>query len=145
MSKQVFINFPVSNLEKSTKFYEALGFTKSPDFSDEHTSTLMWSDDVVFMLLAKEYYQKFLKDKTVADTKTTNAVLVALGLDSREAVQQFADTAKANGGNYHMAAPNEGLDFMFSYEVEDPDGNVIEPVWMDFGASEQQNGGEHED
>lgn len=138
MSKQVFINFPVSDLERSTKFYEALGFTKSPDFSDENTSSLMWSDDIVFMLLHRDYYQKFLKNKRVAFTKTTNAVLVALSMDSREAVQQFADTAKANGGDYHMAAPNEGLDFMFSYEVEDPDGNVIEPVWMDFGSEQSE-------
>lgn len=131
MSKQVFINFPVSDLAKSTAFYEALGFTKNPDFSDENASAVMWSDDIVFMLLTHDFYQKFLKDKTIADTKTTSAALVALSVDSREAVQQFADTAMANGGDYHMAGPNEGLDFMFGLEVQDPDGNVLEPVWMD--------------
>lgn len=130
MNKQVFINFPVSDLAKSTAFYEALGFTKNPDFSDENTSSMMWSDSIVFMLLTHDFYQKFLQGKTIADTRTTSAALVALTVDSREAVQQFADTAKVNGGNYFVARPNEGLDFMFSYEVEDPDGNVLEPVWM---------------
>lgn len=131
MSKQVFINFPVSDLAKSTAFYEALGFTKNPAFSDENASAMMWSDDIFFMLLTRDFYQKFLKNKTIAFTKTTSAALIALTVDTREAVQQFADTAKANGGDYHVAPPNEGLDFMLSLEVEDPDGNVLEPVWMD--------------
>ncbi len=130
MSKQVYINFPVSDLAKSTAFYEALGFTKDPNFSDENTSAMQWSDDIVFMLLTRDFYQKFLNGKTIAHTLTSSAALIALTLDSKEAVQQFADTAKVNGGNYFVARPNEGLDFMFSYEVEDPDGNVLEPVWM---------------
>lgn len=131
MSKQVFINFPVGDLAKSTAFYEALGFTKNPNFSDENASAMQWSDDIVFMLLTRDFYQKFLNGKTIAHTLTSSAALIALTLESKEAVQQFADTAKANGGNYFVAPPNEGLDFMFSYEVEDPDGNVLEPVWMD--------------
>lgn len=131
MSKQVFINFPVSDLAKSTAFYEALGFTKNPAFSDENASAMQWSDDIVFMLLTRDFYQKFLNGKTIAHTLTSSAALIALTLDSKEAVQQFADTAKANGGKYFIAPPNVGLDFMVSYEVEDPDGNVLEPVWMD--------------
>lgn len=131
MSKQVYINFPVSDLEKSTAFYEALGFTKNPMFSDENASAMMWSDDIVFMILRREYYQIFLQGKTVADTGATSGALIALTLDSKEAVQNFADTAKANGGDYYVAEPNKDLDFMFGYEVLDPDGNQLEPVWMD--------------
>ena len=35
MEKQVFINLPVTDLAVSTGFYEALGFTKNPIFSDD--------------------------------------------------------------------------------------------------------------
>jgi len=131
MSKQVFINFPVNDLEKSVKFYEALGFTKNEMFSDERAAALQWSDDIVFMLLTREFYGQFLKDKTVANTQDTSGALVALSMDSREAVQGFADTAKQNGGDWHMAALNEGMDGMFGLEVQDPDGNTLEPMWMD--------------
>lgn len=128
--KQVFINFPVKDLEASTKFYEALGFVKNSMWSDEKASAMQWSDEIVFMLVTHEFYEQFLKGKTIADTKKTSAALVALTVDSREAVQAFAETAKANGGDWHSAAPNEGLDFMVSYEVQDLDGNTLEPVWM---------------
>ncbi|MFT4245970.1 MAG: hypothetical protein QM571_05565 [Micrococcaceae bacterium] len=61
-----------------------------------------------------------------------------LSFDSREKVQEFADIAKANGGSYYMSKPNEGLDFMFGLEVENPDGNILEPMWMDMGAFAEQ-------
>ena len=35
MTKMVFTNLPVMNLDKSTAFYAALGFTNEPKFTDE--------------------------------------------------------------------------------------------------------------
>lgn len=35
MPKQVFINFPVKDLKKSMDFYEAIGFTNNPQFTDD--------------------------------------------------------------------------------------------------------------
>lgn len=130
MSKQVFINLPVSDLSRATAFYEAVGFTKNMTFSDEHASSMMWSDEIIFMLLNKDFYAKFLRDRSIADTQTTNATLIALTVDSKEAVQQFADSAKANGGDYFKVDMGVSEDMMFGYEVLDPDGNQIEPVWM---------------
>lgn len=140
MAKQIFVNLPVSDVAKATAFYEALGFMKNPDFSDEKASSMMWTDDIMIMILNKEFYAKFIGDKTVADAHTTSGVIIALSLDSKEAVQKFADTAKANGGNYYkvdMGAPEE---MMFGYEVEDPDGNHLEPVWMNADFDPQSPG-----
>lgn len=130
MAKSVFINLPVTNLERSTAFYEQLGFVKNPMFSDDHASSMQWSDEIIVMLLKHEFYQKFLQGKTIADTKSSSAVLLALSLDSKEAVQKFAETAKANGGNFYHIDSGVPEDMMFGYEVEDPDGHVWEPVWM---------------
>lgn len=130
MARQIFVNIPVSDVAKSTAFYEALGFKKNPDFSDENASSMMWTDDIIIMILKKEFYAKFIGAKEVADASSTSGVIIALSLDSKEEVQKFADTAKANGGDYYrvdMGAPEE---MMFGYEVEDPDGNHFEPVWM---------------
>ena len=131
MSKQVFINFPVSDLERSVQFYEALGFTKNEMFSDERAAALQWSDDIIFMLLTHEFYAQFLKGKRVANTQDTSGALVALSVDSRKAVKEFAEKAKLHGGEWHMAEPNKDMEGMFALEVQDPDGNTIEPVWMD--------------
>lgn len=130
MSKQIYINLPVKDLAEATAFYEALGFVKQPDFSDEKASGMKWSDDIFVMLLTHDFYSKFIKDKTIADASSTSGVLIALSLDSKEAVQQFADTAKQNGGDCYQVDMGVPADMMFGYEVQDPDGNHWEPVWM---------------
>lgn len=142
MRKQVFINLPVIDLTKSTAFYEALGFTKNPNFSDDNASSMMWSDDIIFMLLTRDFYQTFLRSKTVAHTLTTSGALVALTMDSKEDVQKFADTAKANGGDFFKSGPEVPEDMMFGYEVLDPDGNQLEPVWMNPNFNPQEHSAE---
>lgn len=138
MAKQIFVNLPVRNLAASTTFYEKLGFTKNPMFSDEKASSMQWSDEIIVMLLSREFYKPFLKDREIADTKTTNSVLLALTLDSKEAVQQFADTAQANGGSYYRMENGVPEDMMFGYEVVDPDGHIWEPVWMNANFNPQE-------
>lgn len=138
MARQVFINIPVSDLEKSTTFYEALGFVKDPNFSDENASSMKWSDEIYIMILKRDFYKSFIKDKDVIDTKSNSGVLIALSLDSKVEVYKFAETAKANGGDYYKAGPEVPEDMMIGFEVLDPDGNILEPVWMnpDFNPSE---------
>ncbi|OGL24062.1 glyoxalase [Candidatus Saccharibacteria bacterium RIFCSPHIGHO2_01_FULL_46_30] len=130
MSKQIYVNLPVSDLKKSTGFYEALGFTKNAMFSDSNASSMMWSNNIVVMLLKHDFYKKFIGEKEVADTARTSGVLLALSLDSKEDVQKFADVAKENGGDYYRVDMGIDSDMMFSYEVEDPDGHTWEPMWM---------------
>lgn len=130
MSKQIYLNLPVKDLEKSTAFYTALGFNKNPNFSDENASAMMWSDDIVVMILVHDFYKKFIKGKEIADSSKTNSALIALTFDSKEDVQKFADTAKQNGGDYYKVDDGVPDDMMFGYEVIDPDGHQWEPVWM---------------
>jgi uncharacterized protein len=131
MTTPTFINFPVKDLTKSTEFYTALGFTLNPQFSDQNASALVYNEHLTFMLLTHEFFSKFTS-KTIGDTNKNSAVIVSLGMDSKERVQKFADTAKANGGSYFMAEPNKEMsEAMFALEVEDLDGHILEPVFMD--------------
>jgi uncharacterized protein len=129
--KKIYVNLPVTNLEKSTAFYETLGFIKNSDFSNNDASCVVWSDNILFMLLKHDFYQKFLQGKTITNTQTSSGALLALEMSSREDVDKFANTAKDNGGSFFEAEPNKGLDFMYGLEVSDPDGNTIEPFFMD--------------
>ena len=138
MSKQIYINLPVQDLTKSTDFYTALGFTFNSQFSNNDASAMVWSDTITVMLLSHEFYSKFTP-KTIADTQKTSSCLITLSLDSKAEVQNFADIAKANGGDYYIAEPNQGLDFMFCYEVTDPDGHILEPLFMDITKFPVQN------
>ncbi|WP_086312745.1 glyoxalase [Enterococcus sp. 7F3_DIV0205] len=130
MSTMVFVNFPVSDVKRSTEFYEKLGFKKNEEFSNEETSSMVWDDNFWIMLLNHDFYSKFIKDKKIADAKSTSGVLVAFSLESADAVKKFAETAKANGGDFYKVDMGIPEDMMFGLEVQDPDGNSLEPTWM---------------
>jgi uncharacterized protein len=130
MPKQIYLNLPVKDLKVSTEFYTALGFVPNPMFSDDKASGMMWGESAVIMLVTHEYYSKFTTKKII-DTKTNSAALIALSLDSKDEVEAFVATARKLGSICFVAEPNANLDFMTSYEVEDPDGHVLEPFYLD--------------
>jgi len=130
MTTTVFVNFPVSDVKRSTEFYEKLGFKKNQEFSNEDTSSMVWDDSFWIMLLNHDFYSKFIKDKKIADAKSTSGVLVAFSMESADAVKKFAETAKANGGDFYKVDMGIPEDVMLGLEVQDPDGNSLEPTWM---------------
>jgi hypothetical protein len=134
MSKMIFVNLPVADLAATTRFYEAIGCVKNEQFSNDKGVSMMWSDAIVFMLLTREYFATFTP-KQVADARRSSEVLVALSFESREAVDAFAEAAARAGGRADIRAPQD-LGFMYSRSVEDPDGHVFEPFWMDPSAIE---------
>lgn len=130
MATMVFVNYPVKDVQASTEFYEKLGFKKNEEFSNERSSSMVWDDHFWIMLLEYDFYNLFLKNKKIADTKSQSGTLTAFSVESPAAVKKIAEAAKANGGDYFsvdMGIPEEQ---MFSLEVMDLDGNQFEPVWM---------------
>ena len=132
MSKMIFVNLPVRDLAASTAFYVALGGTVNPQFSGEHSSSIMFSDTIGVMLLTHDHYRDFTK-RPIGDARRDSQALLALSVDSRDAVDATLTRAVAAGGN---ADPNPVQDrgFMFSRSIEDPDDYVWEIMWMDAAA-----------
>lgn len=82
MSKQIFVNLPVRDLDKAKAFHLALGHAINPKFTDANAACIVVSDSIFFMLLKREYFQTFT-DKAICDTSTHLQTLVALAADSR--------------------------------------------------------------
>ncbi|MGV1139173.1 VOC family protein [Enterococcus hirae] len=130
MNSMVFVNFPVEDVDKSVAFYEKLGFKKNEEFSTDEASAVVWDDTFWIMLLPHGFYKKFLKDKEIADNKKTSGALISFSVANADEVKKFANTAKENGGSYHEVDMGMSEEEMFSLEVQDLDGNTLEPVWM---------------
>ncbi len=125
----LYINLPVTDLAKSTAFYEALGFTKNPDFSNESASAMVYDDSLSVMLLTHGFCANFLGNKTISGAHTTTEVLNAIAFDSREEVDTFFDKAIAAGGTKTIETYDHG--FMYGRDFEDVDGHIWEAFWMD--------------
>lgn len=129
MSKQVFINFPVKDLEKSISFYEALGFTINPQFSDDTGKCMVWSDHIFLMILNHDKFSSFTH-KPLADSKTSIGGIYSMSVDSVDAMNAIMEKGLAAGG----FEPNELRDYGFMQQrtIEDPDGHTWEFFFMDF-------------
>ena len=135
MPKLIFVNLPVTDLERSVAFYEAVGATKNPQFSDHTAACMVFSDTIHAMLLTHDKYRQFTS-KPIADTHATSAVLICTSADSREAVDAIVDSAAGAGGR---ADPGKKQDYGFMYgrSFEDPDGHHWEVMWMDLSQMPQ--------
>jgi uncharacterized protein len=133
MAKMIFVNLPVSNLARSTAFYEAIGATRNPQFSDDTASCMVISDTIHVMLLTHDKFRQFTP-KTISDAKTTSEVLICLSADGRDAVDGTVNSAKAAGGSADPS-PKQDYGFMYGRSFEDPDGHIWEVMWMDVEAA----------
>lgn len=124
----IFVNLPTTDLERSKAFYTALGFTINPNFTDENAACVVLDDNIYFMVLTREYLGTFT-DKQIIDPKTQAQVSIAFTRDSRDEVDAVVETALAAGATEPREAQDYG--FMYSRDVEDPDGNLLGFLYMD--------------
>ena len=115
-------------------FYTALGADINPLFTDENAACIVWDENVFFMVLTKEYFATFT-DKPIVDPKTHAQALIALSRDSREDVDKALEAGLAGGGSEPRPAQDYG--FMYSRDLEDPDGNILGFLYMDPAAAEK--------
>ena len=129
MPKMIFINLPVTELDRSIAFYEAVGATKNPMFSDDTAACMVLSDTIHVMLLTHEKWKGFT-DRAIPDAHVSAQVMLCLSQDSRDAVDAVVDQAAKAGG---QADPNATQDYGFMYgrSYADPDGHIWETMWMD--------------
>jgi len=129
MTQMIFVNLPVTDLPASMRFYEAVGFTNNPQFTNDMAAAMAWSDEIVVMLLTHEFWKTFT-DKAIPDARAVAQVLLCLGQDNREAVDAIVDKAVKAGGRSEPT-PNQDLGFMYGRSFEDPDGHIWELAAMD--------------
>ena len=136
MSRLIFVNLPVEDLEKSKRFYEALGARNEPKFSNEAAAMMVLSETIHVMLLTKPFYSTFT-GKPIADAHNSSQVLLAISCDSPAEVDALVDAAESNGGKADPGPKQEMGGMMYGRSFEDPDGHHWEPMWMDQQMAEQ--------
>ncbi len=117
MVNQIFVNLPVKDLERSVAFWTALGFGFNPQFTDENATCMLVGENIFVMLLVEPFFQGFTP-KPVSDATRHTEVLVALALESREAVDRLVDGVVAAGGT--ETQPARDLGFMSAQQLRRP-------------------------
>lgn len=127
----MFVNLPVTDLDRSVTFFERLGFAFNPDFTDDKATCMIVGDDAFVMLLTEEFFKTFT-DRPVAEASEGTEAILAVSADSREDVDRIVDTAMESGGAASKPPMSEGG--MYSRSFADPDGHLWEVIYMDMSA-----------
>lgn len=128
MPRRLFVNLPVKDLERSVRFFTALGFEFDARFTDENATCMIIGTDCFAMLLVEKFFATFT-DKPIADASRQVEVINAIALDSRAAVDAMAEQALASGGSAFSEPKDYG--FMYQRSFQDPDGHLWEVFVME--------------
>jgi predicted lactoylglutathione lyase len=138
MSKLIFVNLPVRDLDRAVAFYEAIGAEKNEQFTDHTAACMVFSETIHVMLLTHDKFRQFTPKK-IADAREVSEVLICISADSRDAVDAMVNKAQAGGGRTDPA-PTQDYGFMYGRSFEDPDGHIWEVMWMDVEAAKAVGG-----
>lgn len=127
MNKQIILNLPVKDLDKSRAFFSALGFAFNPRFSGENAAFMDIVDGTIQAMLTTEPFFQSLTGKPVANARAGNEIVICLSCESREEVDSLIARAVAAGGR--TPHPPEDHGFMYDQGFEDIDGHLWNLVW----------------
>ena len=127
-TRKLFVNLPVRDLKTSIDFFTRLGFTFNPQFTDDHATCMIVSDEAFVMLLEESRFRDFTRAQT-CDTRTHTEALFAFTCASRAEVDQLMETALTAGAKQAMDPSDHG--FMYTRSFYDLDGHHWEIFWMD--------------
>src|SRR5437868_10508906 len=97
MSRMIFVNLPVTDLDRSRTFLEALGAVNEPKFTDETAACMTLTDSIHVMLLTHDKFKQFTP-RPIADANAGSEVLLCLSSDSPESVDSTIERGVMAGG-----------------------------------------------
>ncbi|ETD34227.1 hypothetical protein W823_04100 [Williamsia sp. D3] len=124
----LFITCPVENVERTTAFYTALGWTLNAEMSDHNVSCFAIAPEQYVMLGSREMYASVGGvEELIGGPQTPSKVTVSFDLDSRQAVDDLVERAAAAGGRI---GDTDDYPFMYQRQFDDLDGYHYSPFWM---------------
>lgn len=125
--KKIWANLAVEDLDRSTRFYTALGF-KPNGRSQDLSSFRVGEDGFVIHFFLKEVLLRNVKGQ-IADLQQGNEVVFTLSADSREEVDQWEKAVKNAGGTLVSPAEPFGQGY-YGLVFQDPDGHKFNIFYM---------------
>lgn len=125
---EIYVNLPVKDVQKTRDFWTKLGFSINEQFSDEKAICVIMKENHIYtMFLAEEFFQTFT-DRPIAKGETTQTLL-AIGVNSREKVDDMIKTVVDNGGSTYSEPRDHG--WMYQHAFSDLDGHQWEVMFGD--------------
>lgn len=135
MFRQIFVNLPIKDMNRSQTFFRALGLQFNPRFTNDKGACLEVAENIFAMLLIEPFFREFTR-LPISDASKSTEVLLSLSCDSREEVDAVVSKAVAAGASTPNAPRDYG--FMYQHGFADLDGHLWEVFYMDMNAAPAQ-------
>jgi predicted lactoylglutathione lyase len=131
MTKELWMNLPVKNLNRSREFFTAIGFSfkDGPGSNDSMAPLVVGDKETIVMLIVEDVF-KGATQNALADTEKGTEVIFSFSAESRAEVEEVAKKVTAAGGNV-FAPPAEIQGWMYGCAFTDPDGHRWNALFMD--------------
>jgi predicted lactoylglutathione lyase len=122
-TKQIWANLATTDLDRTTKFYTALGFKQNSGpaaQAHELTSFSIGEKGFVINFFLKNVLQKNTQTEFI-DAHNATEILFSLSAESKEELEQWIEIIKSAGGKITVDISPVGPGFTFVFA--DPDGH----------------------
>ena len=130
MTKELWVNLPVKNIQKSKKFFSDIGFSFNEDRESETMAAMMVGEKKVPVILFEESTFQSVIQHNVTDTEKSSETMLSFDAECREEVDELATKVQKAGGNV-FSGPAEVQGWMYGCAFTDPDGHRWNILYMD--------------
>ena len=132
MPRQMWLNLPVADLERSRAFFERIGFEVASN-AEQDDILAVQAGSTQAMLVTRERFAHYAR-APVSDPSAGAEVLISFSAASREEVDELAARVEDAGGT--LFGRPDGQDGMYGMGFADPDGHRWNALYMDSWTSE---------
>jgi uncharacterized protein len=133
MAKELWINLPVKDVEKSKEFFTKIGFSLNTEHCETGEMACVQLGEKKFnvVLIAENAFKSFTKND-LTDTKESTETLISFDAENTEEIDETARKVFEAGGRI-FSEPAEIEGWMYGFAFCDLDGHRWNQVFMDMG------------
>ena len=126
--KKIWANLGVKDVERTRKFYSALGFKRNGEHNvKELVSFFIGNDDFIVHFFANDALKKFMGE--LSDLKQGNEIIFTLSAENKDEVNAWAEEVR-NAGGQLVSEPAEFGEGYYGFVFADPDGHKWNVFYM---------------
>ncbi|WP_421772950.1 VOC family protein [Gracilimonas sp.] len=136
MTKELWLNLPVKDIQKSKTFFKAIGFSFDENREREDMAAMKVGEKKVPVMLISEGTFKEVIQHEITDTSKSSEMMISFDAESREEVDEVAQKVEKAGGTV-FAKPSEIQGWMYGCAFTDLDGHRWNVLYMDINKLEK--------
>ncbi len=130
MTKNIWLNLPVKDVQKSKIFFRKVGFSFNEKHETDSSACMMVGENnFVIMLFEEKMFARFTQNK-LTDTNMSSEILISIDAESKVEVDELARKVEDAGGNI-FSEPTENQGWMYGFGFSDLDGHRWNVLFMD--------------